>query len=117
VTTRTTRRVARAAGIALLAAPLTLATALPAAAQNEGEVPDPLPLLPSLLIFGGIPLLIILTIGLLVFGPGALRKPRYRPTEGWDHDPVWYGGPEDAESAVQQAEPKQPGRGGSSATW
>jgi hypothetical protein len=117
VTARHTRRVARTAGVALLTVPLLIATALPAAAQNEGEVPDPLPLLPSLLIFGGIPILIFVVVGLLVFGLSALRKPRYRPAQGWDGDPVWYGGPEDPEAAVQQAEPKQPGRGGSSATW
>lgn len=117
MTSRPARCVARTAGVALLSVPLLLATALPAAAQADGEVPDPLPLLPSLLIFGGIPILIMLLVGLLVFGPSALRKPRYRPTQGWEHDPVWYGGPEDAEAAVQSAEPKQPGRGGSSATW
>ena len=43
------------------------------------------------LVFAGIPILVVGTFVLLVFGPGELRQPnRYRPGKPWTYPPVWY---------------------------
>jgi hypothetical protein len=44
-----------------------------------------------ILIYACIPLAVVLIVSALVFGPGYVRKPRYRPGEPWQHEPVWYG--------------------------
>lgn len=44
-----------------------------------------------ILIYACIPLAFVLLVASLVFVPGYVRKPRYRPGEPWDHEPVWYG--------------------------
>lgn len=45
----------------------------------------------TVLVFVGIPALIILVIVILVIGPTELRKPsRYRPGRPWPHKPAWY---------------------------
>ena len=53
-----------------------------------------------LLIFAGIPLLVILTVSLLVLAPGWVKGPRYRPGLPWTADAVWFG---PAVSAVPKA--------------
>jgi hypothetical protein len=43
------------------------------------------------LVFAGIPILIVGTFALLVFGPSEVRQPnRYRPGKPWTYPPVWY---------------------------
>jgi hypothetical protein len=44
----------------------------------------------TLLVYVGIPALIIGVLALLVLAPGAARAPRYRPGEPWAYEPVWY---------------------------
>ena len=45
----------------------------------------------TLLIFVGIPLAIFLLLAALVFLPGGShRRPRYRPGQPWEHEPIWY---------------------------
>lgn len=41
-------------------------------------------------VFLGIPLGIYAAFALLVYLPGATRRPRYRPGEPWPYEPVWY---------------------------
>ena len=48
----------------------------------------------ALLIFVGGPLLIIAVITLLVMAPSLAKGPRYRPSQQWDAEPEWFGGPE-----------------------
>ncbi len=43
----------------------------------------------SLLVLVGIPLAIVLLLAALTLLPGG-RRPRYRPGQPWDHEPVWY---------------------------
>ena len=50
--------------------------------------------LQALLVFGGIPLGILVAIALLVSAPSVVRGPRYRPGADWDAAPLWFGGPE-----------------------
>lgn len=44
----------------------------------------------SILVFVGVPLAIFLLLALLIFVPGGRKRPRYRPGQPWDHEPVWY---------------------------
>lgn len=44
----------------------------------------------TVLVFAVLPIGGLVILGLLVFGPGASRAPRYRVGRSWDHDPVWY---------------------------
>ncbi len=107
-------------GAAVLAG-LALATvpALPALARSDGEQPGPrLGLVETLAIFVGLPLALFLLIALLVVVSQQRHRPRYRPGRPWDHDPVWFAGPTDPDSALVAA---RPGRGvtggGASAEW
>jgi hypothetical protein len=49
----------------------------------------------ALLIFVGGPLLIIAVITLLVMAPSLAKGPRYRPSQQWDAEPEWFGGPDE----------------------
>lgn len=44
-----------------------------------------------LLVFVGIPLLVILAVSLLVSLPGWLKGPRYRPGQSWEATSEWFG--------------------------
>ena len=43
-----------------------------------------------LLVFVGIPLLVIAVLAVLIWGTGGRKRPRYRPGQPWDHAPIWY---------------------------
>jgi hypothetical protein len=44
----------------------------------------------TVLVFAGIPVLIVGVLAVLVLAPGAARAPRYRSGEPWPYEPVWY---------------------------
>jgi hypothetical protein len=45
----------------------------------------------TLLVFGGIPLAVILLVVAAVFGRSAVHQPnRYRPGRPWTYPPAWY---------------------------
>jgi hypothetical protein len=44
-----------------------------------------------ILVFVGGPLAVILVVALLIFVPaGRNRRPRYKPGQPWDHEPIWF---------------------------
>jgi hypothetical protein len=47
----------------------------------------------TLLVFVGIPVLVIAVLTLLVFAPSIAHGPRYRPGLSWWAPPVWINGP------------------------
>jgi hypothetical protein len=47
----------------------------------------------TLLVFVGIPVLVVAVLALLVFAPSIAKGPRYRPGLSWWAPPVWIGGP------------------------
>lgn len=47
----------------------------------------------TVLVFVGIPALILAVLALLVFAPSIADGPRYRPGLSWWAPPVWIGGP------------------------
>lgn len=44
----------------------------------------------TVLVFAVLPLAGLGLLGVLTFGPGASRSPRYRVGRPWEHEPVWY---------------------------
>ena len=48
-----------------------------------------MPVYQTVLIYAGIPLLIILFFAALTL-PGGRRRPRWRSGQQWEHEPVWY---------------------------
>lgn len=84
---------------------------------DDGQESGPgLTVLQTVLIFVGIPLALFVLIALLVSAPSMARGPRYRPGLGWWAAPVWFNGPEDADTAVRTATATTEG-GGASARW
>lgn len=99
-----------AVGLVLLAAPAY-------ATVDDGSEPgDGLSVIETLFYFVGIPLALFVGIALLVSLPSMVRGPRYRPGLGWWAAPIWFNGPESADTAVRTAPPTL-GGGGASARW
>ena len=45
----------------------------------------------TLLVFVGAPLAVVVLLALLIFVPaGRAKRPRYKPGQPWEHEPVWY---------------------------
>jgi hypothetical protein len=66
--------------------------------------PPPASLLEQLLVFVGIPLLVMVVVSLAVMAPSLARGPRFSPGQQWDAKSEWFGAPEAArlEPAPQQ---------------
>ncbi len=118
MTDRTVLR--RAAAAALGAATLVLlqATSAMAASNPDGgaEPGDGFSVIETLLWFVVLPGALFVVIALLSTAPSMARGPRYRPGLGWWAAPVWFNGPDDADTAVRKAAPTA-GGGGASARW
>jgi hypothetical protein len=109
------------------AVPISLLVTSPAWATHPEDGDDPgkaLDLGLTLLIYIGIPLLVVGTIWLLVSAPSLARGPRYRPSltwlaaPKWFNAPVWFGTAREDESlaAIVPTEATLKG-GGTSARW
>lgn len=101
----------RTAAAGLLA---VLATARPAAADTsqdgQGNIfnvspGDGLTALEALGIYVLAPLALMALVWALVWLPGVVRGPRYRPGRGWSAAPVWFAGPADPVAALERAQP------------
>ena len=44
----------------------------------------------TILVFAGIPLLIVAVMAALIFLPGGRNRPRWKSGRSWEHAPVWY---------------------------
>jgi hypothetical protein len=44
----------------------------------------------TLLVFAGIPLVIIAVMALLIFVPAGRKRVRYKSGQPWEHAPIWY---------------------------
>ena len=77
---------------------------------------DGLSVIETLLWFVAVPGALFVGIAVLVSAASTARGPRYRPGLGWWAAPVWFNGPESADTAVRTAAPTA-GGGGASARW
>jgi hypothetical protein len=44
----------------------------------------------TLLVFVVAPLAVVVVLALLTLVPGRHKRPRYKPGQAWEHEPVWY---------------------------
>ncbi len=75
-----------------------------------------MPSLETILVLAGVPLAILVLLGLLTLRPNFARPPRYRLGEEWNYPPVlWTANPE----ALQEGSPQAPGapRGDARGQW
>lgn len=107
---RTARLALAAAGVVLLASGCTTQ-------KQPGLHYSSLGAGMTILLFVIVPLAIFGTIGLLAALPSLLRRPRYRPGKPWDHDPLWFAGPDDPDDALARVRPGRTAKGGASAEW
>ncbi len=119
---RSLRRVRTAAPIAvrgtLLAVAAVIVTAAPARAleRDAGDAPGAgLTVLETLLLYLVVPCALFLVIAALVVGASAARSSRARASAD-TAQPVWFGGPEEAERALESASPTR-SAGGASGRW
>jgi hypothetical protein len=117
-TRRSFRRAARLTAL-VTGALIPLLVAAPAlAGLDDGEQPGKsLGAGEVILIYVVIPLGIFAVIALFATLPSMLRRPRYRPGRPWQHDPMWFNGPDDPDKALAGARPGATARGGASAEW
>jgi hypothetical protein len=110
----------RLPAVASCTAGLLLATAAPALAStkmDDGQDTGPgLSVIETLLWFVVLPVGLFVVIAILATLPSMSRGPRYRPGLGWWAAPVWFNGPDDADTAVRTATATT-GGGGASARW
>jgi hypothetical protein len=71
----------------------------------------------TVLLYVLLPLALLVLVSVLAALPQLRRRARYRPQEGWDAPPVWFAGPADPESAVEQAQAGDVVRGGAGGSW
>lgn len=84
--------------------------------DDGSEAGDGFSVVETLFWFVGVPALLFVGIAMLVSAVTSARGPRYRPGLGWWAAPVWFNGPESADTAVRTAVPTT-GGGGASARW
>lgn len=90
---------------------------LRASTIDDGSEPgDGLSVVETLFYFVALPTALFVGIAVLVSVATTARGPRYRPGVGWWAAPVWFNGPEAADTAVRTAVPTTEG-GGASARW
>ena len=79
----------------------------------------------TILVYAVAPLAVIAVLALLTLVPGRHSRPRYKPGQPWEHEPVWYephpeatGGHGDAHPALPAGSAPAAGpRGGARGTW
>lgn len=66
-------------------------------------------MLETLLVFGGIPLLVVVVVSLLVMAPSLAKGPRFSPGQPWDAEPEWFGAPEGGSVGAASPRPQLAG--------
>ncbi len=105
-----------AVGLVLSAGP-ALADHNPLAPQEGADGHSDMTVAQALLLFGVVPLVLLLAVAALVWLPGVIRGGRYRPQRGWTSAPVWFAGPVDPVAAVETAQVGTSARGGAHGDW
>ncbi|MGQ0465534.1 MAG: hypothetical protein ACT4QG_09455 [Sporichthyaceae bacterium] len=93
----------RLVGVALAGTFVVVASAAPVAALERDDGDDPgeqISTLEALLLFGVVPIALMLAISLFVWLPGMLKGNKGKPAINWDGEPEWYGGPDEEKPAL-----------------
>ena len=101
-----------------VALPVTYAGAARADVPEGWSDPDPVDFMHTLLVFVGIPLLVIVLVALAVYLPAIVRGESVTPAGARAED-EWFGGRADAEKALAAHTPAAPvdETGGASGSW
>ena len=86
---------------------------------------SPVTVVETILVYAVAPLAVIAVLALLTLVPGRHKRPRYKPGQAWEHEPIWYephpeltGGHGDAHRALPAGSTPAAGpRGGARGTW
>jgi hypothetical protein len=111
--------IARRSAVVLGAAALAvLALAGPAAADvpQGWSDPEPVPVLPALLLLAGVPILLFVIIAVAVLLPGVRRGERFTPGAAARED-QWFGGPRSGTAELAAPDTERSEAGGASARW
>jgi hypothetical protein len=79
----------------------------------------------TILVYVVAPLAVIAVLALLTLVPGRHKRPRYKPGQAWEHEPIWYephpestGGSAGGHLALPAGSTPAAGpRGGARGTW
>jgi hypothetical protein len=78
----------------------------------------------TILVYAVAPLAVIAVLALLTLVPGRRTRPRYKPGQAWEHEPIWYephpeaaGGHGDHPALTAGSTPAAGPRGGARGTW
>jgi hypothetical protein len=79
----------------------------------------------TILVYAVVPLAIIAVLALLTLVRGRRTRPRYKPGQAWDHEPIWWephpdgaGGHGNGHAALPAGTTPAAGpRGGARGTW
>ncbi len=71
----------------------------------------------TVLLYLVLPVVLAIVISAPTLIAAARKRHRYRPNEGWNAEPVWFAGPADPVTAVQQAQTGDVVRGGAGGSW
>lgn len=112
---RLRRPVLLAVGVLVVAGCAQDRSAYPHAGQSGGWTDGSVAR--TVLLYLVLPVAIAVGLGALTVLPGARRRYRYRPQEGWSAEPVWFAGPPDPVRAVAEAQPDDLVRGGAGGAW
>ncbi len=118
MTSTAVRRLLAAATPAGLAVATILATAAPASADTpEGWPEEPsIDVVEMLLILGGIPLLVVLAVVALIYGPPLARGESVRPG-GEQLESQWLGGPRKSAGELAAPDTEDSKAGGAGGRW
>lgn len=121
MTRPTARRLHRLAAAAFAGMLLPVLLAAPALASirnlDDGEVPQHLGIWTVIGEFIAVPIIATGLISAMVVLPQMLRAPRYRPGRPWGYAPIWFGGPDEADRALERASARSTAKGGAYAEW
>lgn len=111
--------IARRSAVVLGAAALVV---LPLAGPAAADVPlgwsdpEPVSVLPALLLLAGVPILLFVIISVAVLLPGMRRGERLTPGAA-SHGDHWFGGPRTGTAELAAPDTEQSEAGGASARW
>ncbi len=119
MTTKTTLRrllLLALAGLWLGAASLMLAGPASADVPEGWDTPDDVDALQAILLLGGVPLLLCLVIGFLVYAPSIIRGERIAPGQPVTEN-QWLGGPRKSAAELAGPDTEDSKAGGASGRW